>query len=419
MSQEDIDDIWTSYGVSYAYDAAGRRISATVRPSATQTNKTLYFYDNDSRLRFEVNALGEVKENRYNALGQLTDSIAYTNSISTAGLTGGLVNIALTDRVTAAANSATNAHTVLTYTTRGQVESMTTAESASTSHTYNAFGEESASVQALDGVTSLEHAYSYDKRGLLTTTHWDPNAIDTTELRQYDAFGRVAQMTDPNGNSRRFEYDRLGRTIVTVDALNAERTTAYDAFSRTLTTSDALGHVTQYQYDDVARVIVMTTPEGIVVTTRHDRHGQTLSVEAGGLTTEYSYDANGQLTSVTDDLGTLESRTYDRAGRQLMTIDARGATTQFEYDAASRVLTRTVDTAGLALTTTYTYDGQGRIRTVTDPNDVTTRTSYDRDGRIVEVTVDPDDLNIRTTYDYDLGGRLIRVTEGTDRKSVV
>lgn len=421
MSEGDINDIWEQYGVTYAYDAAGRRISATVQPNDTETNKTRYFYDRDGRLRFEVNQLGEVKEHRYDALGQLTDSIAYVNRISVSSLDGGLVNTTLTTRVAAAADAAHDAHTVLTYTTRGQVASMTTAESSATTHAYNTFGEQTGSEQTLTGSTSLEHEYSYDKRGLLTNTNWDPSGLDTTEVREYDAFGRVTQVTDANGNVRRAEYDRLGRTIVTVDALDAERVTTYDAFSRTLTTTDALGNVTEFHYDDTARTVEMTTPEGIVVTTGHNRHGQTLTIEAAGLTTEYSYDLNGQLTSVSDDLGTLESRSYDRSGRQLTSTDARGTTTQLEYDAANRVFSRTVDEGGLALTTEYGYDGQGRVTSVTDPNGVITETTYDRDGRVVEVVIDPAELDIHTTYDYDLGGRLIRVTEGagTDEQRVV
>ena len=384
-----------------------------MQPSATETNKTRYFYDRDGRLRFEVNQLGEVKENRYDALGQLTDSIAYANRIDVAGLDGGLVNTTLTSRVAAAADTAKDAHTVLAYTTRGQVASTTTAEASSTTYAYNTFGEQSGSVQALTSTSSLEHEYSYDKRGLLTNTHWDPNGLDTTEVRQYDAFGRLTHVTDANGNVRRVEYDRLGRTIVMVDAFNAERATTYDAFSRTLTTSDALGNVTDYAYDDTARTMTMTTPEGVVVTTTHNRHGQTLTVVAAGLTTQYSYDLNGQLTGMTDNLGTLESRTYDSTGRQLTSTDARGTTTTFEYDAANRVFTRTVDDGGLALTTEYEYDGQGRVAKVTDPNGTETETTYDADGRVVEVVVDPSDLELRTTYEYDLGGRLIRVTEGT------
>jgi YD repeat-containing protein len=414
MSQQDIDDIWDRYGVTYEYDNAGRRISATVRPDDMQTNKTRYFYDVDGRLRFEVNQLGEVKESRYDALGQLTDSIAYTNRIDVTGLNGGLVSTTLTSRVNTAADAAKDAHSVLTYTKRGQLSSATTAEASNTTYTYNTFGDQSGSVQALTGVASLEHTYSYDKRGLLTNTHWDPNGFDTTEVREYDGFGRLTHVTDANGNVRRMEYDRLGRTVVMVDALNAERVTTYDGFSRTLTTSDALGNVTEYAYDDSARSMTMTTPEGVAVTTTHNRHGQTVTVVAAGLTTQYSYDLNGQLTGVSDNLGTLESRTYDRAGRQLTSTDARSTATTFEYDAANRVLTRTVDDGGLALTTAYGYDGQGRVTSVTDPEGVVTATTYDADGRVVQVAVDPGTghLNLRTTYDYDLAGRLITVTEG-------
>ena len=61
---------------------------------------------------------------------------------------------------------------------------------------YNAFGEVFTSTQLVEGATSLEHRYTYDNRGSLTLTRWDPNGLNTQETRTYDAFGRVKQITD-------------------------------------------------------------------------------------------------------------------------------------------------------------------------------------------------------------------------------
>ena len=415
MTQTQIDDIWSKYGVTYAYDLAGRKISATVRPNDSQTNVTRYYYDNDDRLRFEVNQIGERKEYRYNALNQLTDEILYYNRIATAGLNGGLLTSGLITTLTASADAAKDTRTTYTYTLTGKVASTASAEGASTTYTYNAFGEQSITIQQIDATRSLRHEYTYNTRGLLTLTRWDPTAINTTEGRAYDAFGRLTAVTDARNNTARIEYDRLGRQIATVDVLNGRHVTTYDGFSRTLTTRDALLNTTSYGYNDSTRTMTVTTPEGIVVTTVHNRHGQTLTVAAGGNTTTYAYDPNGQLSGVSDTLGTLEGRTYDRAGRQLTATDARGTTTSFAYDAANRVLTRTVDSAGggLSLVTTYVYDGEGRVDTVTEPSGRLTKTTYDRDGRVTQIAVDPSGLNLRTAYAYDRQGHVITVTEGS------
>lgn len=414
MNSAQINAIWDKYGITYAYDVVGRRISATQRPNDSQTNTTLYFYDADNRLRFEVNALGEVKESRYNALGQLTDSIAYQNRISTSSLTGGLVNSTLIARVDTAADEAADAHTTYAYTLTGQLASLETAENAGSSHGYNAFGERTSSLTQVASGTQRPHEYVYDKRGLLAETTWGNSGLNTTETREYDAFGRLTQLTDARGNASSIEYDRLGRQIATVDALDARRVTTYDAFSRLLTVSDALSpaNVTTYSYDDAERSMTITTPEGVEVTTARNRHGEQVNVTAAGNTTTYSYSLNGQLTGTSDDLGALEERTYDRNGRQLTQDDARGATTVFTYDAANRVLTRTVDSGGLALLTSYEYDGQGRVTSVTDPNGTVTETEYDMDGRVVKVTVDAAGLDLQTVYAYDRAGNVVSVTEG-------
>ncbi len=425
-TQTQITDISNKYGVTYEYDLAGRRVAATVRPNDTQTNKTAYYYDNDGRLRFEVNVLGERKEYRYNALGQLTDELTYTNRISTTGLNGGLLNATLITTLTGS-TSTQDALTTYTYTLTGQVASKRTvrtsssAEDALASYTYNAFGERSVQTDSIDATATLATDLTFDRRGLVTQTRWDQALLNITEARQYDAFGRLKQITDGRLNVvKRIEYDTLGREVAHTESATSDRTvTTYDAFSRVLTVRDALSNTTTYGYNDTNRSMTLTTPEGVVVTTTFNRHGQKLTVVAAGNTTTYAYDLNGKLTSVSDSLSAgdgrpLETRTYDRGGRELTSVDARGTTISYSYDAANRVFQRTEDSAGggLALLTQYTYDGQGRVTRVDEPNGRRTDTSYYRDGQIDTVSVDPLVLNLRTRYTYDRTGRVVTVTEG-------
>ena len=415
-TQAQIDAVWDQYGVVYAYDLAGRRVTATARPDNTQTNITRFYYDNDGRLRFEVNQLGERTEYRYNALGQVSDKIVYFTRIPVTSLNGGLLTPALLTTLTASADSTRDAKTSYTYTLAGQLNTSTTVEGSSTTYTYNAFGENDVSVTQIDATRSVRHEFTYDNRGLLTNTKWDAasGGFGTTEARIYDAFGRLTQVTDQRGNIAKIEYDRLGRTTATVDELNGRRLVTYDGFSRTLTTRDALSNTTTYSYNDSTRTMTLATPEGVSVSTVRNRHGETLSVTAAGNTTSYTYDRDGNLTATSDSVGTLEGKSYDRGGRLLTLTDARGIQTSFTYDAVDRVLTSRQDsvTGGLALTTTYVYDGEGRLTDVTEPSGRLTRTSYDRDGRVTQVAVDPSGLNLRTTYSYDKQGHTLTVTEG-------
>ena len=140
MTQAQINAIWAEYGTSYTYDAAGRRTSQTVTAynpttGTTQTETTQYFYNEAGQLRFTMNALGEVTENRYNALGQVTAQVSYYNRVSNpAALTGGLLTSAALAVLGAIAN-ATNAadavkdkKTTYTYKLNGKLATQTTVE---------------------------------------------------------------------------------------------------------------------------------------------------------------------------------------------------------------------------------------------------------------------------------------------------
>ena len=144
MTQDQIDAIWTQYGVHFAYDLAGRQVSQTDQNGDT----TLFFYDVNGRLRYTVNALGEITESRYNALGQLSDTINYVNRISTTSLTGGSIDTALTSRISADATQ--DSHTTYTYKLNGQVASSTTAEGGSVVYTYDTFGDVKATTQQVE-----------------------------------------------------------------------------------------------------------------------------------------------------------------------------------------------------------------------------------------------------------------------------
>jgi len=442
LTQAQINAIWAEYGTSYTYDAAGRRTSQTVTAynpttGTTQTETTQYFYNEAGQLRFTLNALGEVTENQYNALGQLSAQISYYNRVSNpSALVGGLLTSSALSVFGAIASAVNAAHSVkdkkttYTYTLAGKLASQTTVEGANVTYTYDAFGEEKSSntvVDATQGINLIRN-FTYDLDGDLSTAQSDPSGANQVLTYAYDAFGRQTSVTDQYGNKTSTQYDSLGRVIATIDAVTnvangstgtaTSTKTTYDAFARVLTSVDALGNTTQYRYDDVSRSVTLTSPEGVTLTTVHNRNGQTLTVTSATNTTTYSYNLDGQVTSISDTISgastPLESRQYDSAGREVSQTDANGIVTSFSYDAANRVLTRTVDPTGLNLSTTYVYDGEGRTMNTTNSNGVVTTTQYDADGRVTQVTLDPSHLNIVTQYQYNNEGDVITLTQGAN-----
>ncbi len=422
QTTDQIEAIWKQYATTYTYDAAGRQTSST----DANGNRTAFFYDDAGRLRYTVNAAGEVSELKYDTLGHLTSKTQLATRLDAAALAalGGGVLSSASNQASAAAlaaaekASASNRTTAYAYDALGEMVKTTDALGAVSTSAYDAFGEVVRSTQALSGAQARVDTASYDRRGLETSSvadAGDASHLNVQTSAEYDAFGRLVRSVDANGGGSREQYDRLGRVVQVVDPTNAQRMSTYDAFDRVLSQTDALGNSTRYQYDTAGRSVTQTTPEGVQVTTTHTRNGQTRSiVDGNGNKTTYSYDQDGNLlrTETPLDGSTVVSTQskYDATDRLVQTTDANGNLVAYVYDAANRLLTRTVDPSGLALTTRYEYSAFGDAVRTTDANGVVTETTYDAKGEVVTQAVDPSGLNLVTRYAYDARGRILTVT---------
>ncbi|WP_155520906.1 LysM peptidoglycan-binding domain-containing protein [Ralstonia solanacearum] len=414
QTQAQIDAVWQQYATTYTYDAAGRRTSQT-DPSS---NRTVFFYDNVGRLRYTVNAAGEVTENQYDVLGHLTGTSQYAtalDALTLAGLQGGLLSSTANQGAGAAlaaaqqAAAGQNSTVRFAYDADGERILTQDALGGTTATSYDAFGDQVATTQSIGAGSSVTNARSFDRRGFQTGSVSDVGGLATTASAQYDAFGRLIRSVDANGNVTQENYDQLGRVVSVTDPTGATRGSTYDAFGRVLTQTDALGNRTTYSYDTAQRSITVTSPDGVSMTTVHNRDGQTASVTDGnGNTTTYAYDQDGNLLSTTTPL-TATTNQYDAADRLIRTTDANGNQVAYTYDAANRLLSRTVDPDGLHLVTTYQYDAKGQRVGATDANGIVTQTAYDLKGEVVSQTVDPNGLNLTTTYAYDQRGELLTV----------
>lgn len=404
QTQAQIDSIWANYGMRYAYDAVGRRISAT-----DGTNRrTLYYYDTEGRVTHTVNALGYTEERIYDNLGQLVEVVKYSVGIALTGLTGGLVNDTLLTAIAAKVKPAADVRETYTYTADGRRLTETAGDGGMVSHDYDAFGNEVLRTTTLTASLNVATAFSYDRLGRLLSTTADPGGLARITRREYDAFGRVITTRDGNGNAVSYQYDKLGRTILTQSA-DGTSTTGMDAFGNIVWQQDALGRRTTFTYNTETRSVTMTAPDGVSVTTTRNRHGQTVVLrDANGNDTVYTYNASGSLLT-TEAGGTVVKNTYDKLNRLIETTDARGVRTSHLYDAVGQLYTTTVDVGGLALATNFRYNALGQRYIVTDPNGRQTTYAFDKAGRVRLSYQDAAGLKLGTLYIYDLGGRQITV----------
>ncbi|RQQ00438.1 LysM peptidoglycan-binding domain-containing protein [Burkholderia stagnalis] len=409
-----IDGVWTQRGVSYAYDAAGLRVSKTDANKLT----TLYYYDANGNVVNVVNPAGEVVSHRRDAVGNIEQTIVYAVRLSATELSqlkGGVIADDLAKKF-AALDNAEASRTSFSYSAAGRLVKQSDAMGHITENTYDAFGELTSQSQEVATGTRRVTTYDYDQVGHQIRRTSDSGGLNLMTKATYDAFGRQVQSIDANGVVRSTAYDRNGRQVVVTDGVGQTRMT-YDAFDNVLSRTDRLGNATRYAYDGKTRQVTMTTPEGVVSVTKYSEAGQVISLTDGrGNTTTHEYDRDGRLVK-TSDAAKTHTWQYDAAGQLNVDFDAERRI-GYAYDAAGRVLIRGVNAeAQVNILTRYEYDAKGQIIRTTDPSGTVTETRYDLNGRAVTVIVDPSGLKLATTFVYDATGNALTTIEGAGSTS--
>jgi len=136
--------------------------------------------------------------------------------------------------------------------------------------------------------------------------------------------------------------------------------------------------------------------------------GKNMTVTDNGISSTYSYDAQGNLTSGTDPAGTI---TYTlRPDGQPSSIVAPGnVTTLFTYDAFGRQTSIDDPSAGLRV---FQYDNAGYLWKETDANNRTKTMLYDQYGRLTSKALQ----EFTTTYAYN-SDRLLASETSTNSTS--
>ncbi|MBI5674452.1 MAG: hypothetical protein HZC48_01325 [Nitrospirae bacterium] len=232
------------------------------------------------------------------------------------------------------------------------------------------------------------------------TTMTAPNGAVTT-WRFYDDLGNfydkyIVKKTTSDGATI---YSRqLGSNLITsiTDPLNRVMNYTYYPNGQVQTVTDNLGNVTRYEYEAVYGLTTKITDANLKDTT---------------FTHTF---VNNKLTKtdIRDPLLHLTTTNYNSYGMQTSITDANNNTTTFLYDNAGKPaeLTRVID--ALSNTTINTYDSLGRLWTITDAKGKTTTYTYDNMDRMIEVK---DPLDGITIYTYDKKGNLRSVTDAKNQ----
>ena len=287
------------------------------------------------------------------------------------------------------------------------------SSTATTSYTYNSFGEVLTDTDPLGNVTTN----TYDANGnLLTVTSPAPasGVAASVTTFAYNSLGELTQITDPLSHVSTMTYTTAGLIATITDAQSNVTTYAYDAHGNRTSVTDALGNVTTFAYDAGDRLITITYPpaqsggSSTTSTFTYDSRGRrTSATDQNGKTTSYAYDTADRLTTVTDAASNVTTYTYDTENNLLGITDANSHTTNFTYDAFGRV---TQTTFPSSFYESYAYDAIGNLTSKTDRKGQTIQYVYDALNRLTQKNY-PDSTS--AAYTYDLASRIQQVNDPT------
>ncbi|MFD4699203.1 putative T7SS-secreted protein [Streptomyces niveus] len=301
----------------------------------------------------------------------------------------------------------------------------------------------------------LDRIVSKNAAGAVTTFAYDFSGqlaeavnADATVTYLRDRYGRLVSET-VNGRTMTFAHDRLGRRTGRTTPTGATSTWTYDAAGRrtSLTTS---GRVLHFEHDMAGQEIARHIGDTVNLTSQFDTMGRLTNQQVTGAgrsiqRRDYTYRADGHLTSLTDQLsgtktfaldavgrvtvvqaaGWTESYAYDQAGNQTEAHwptthpgqEATGSRTytgntitragnvRYEHDALGRAtLRQKARPSRKPDTWRYEWDAEDRMRSVTMPDGVVWRYRYDPLGRRIakqRLADDGQTLQEQTTFTWE------------------
>ena len=230
-------------------------------------------------------------------------------------------------------------------------------------------------------------------------------AVTDGRGRNDDAYRLLGETRfNPSGsptNQTTFAYDPAGnRLSMIVDGATTNYT--YDALGNLTSIRDANGHVTAFEYDALNHRTRRTWPDGTFDAFSYDALGNLISHRLpDGNTNTFAYDPMSRLTQGSYFDGQTLTFEYTATGQRTAVADGRGRT-GYAYDSLDRP---TGVTRPSGATVSYLYDDAGNRRSMITPIGIATY-AYD-DANWLSALTDP--FGNTYNYSYDLEGRRTRL----------
>jgi RHS repeat-associated protein len=228
------------------------------------------------------------------------------------------------------------------------------------------------------------------------------------QLLSYDSGGNLISVTDTAGRSFSFIYDALLRISSITDPSGRILSYSYDANGNLASYRDPLGNTAQYVYDAGHHLVSATDPRNVTYLQNvYDPQGRvTTQTNARGFVTTFAYNSPAAgTTSITDVRGNQTIHTYDTLLRIVKITDAANGTISFTYDANND---RSGVTNQNGKTTFFAYDTRGNATAISDPLGNAISFVYDAKNGLLSAT---NAKGKTTSFSYDGNENLTRIQD--------
>ena len=263
---------------------------------------------------------------------------------------------------------------------------------------YDALGRAGTMLDA----NGIRHAYLYDTIGNVTEVNTSSPFGSRSTRYIYDGAGRIALVFLPSGAMQRYEYNTAGRMVALRDNSGGLATFGLDVAQRSRTTTVSRNVAA------VSGSALVASPQGnFSSNTQQDSLGRLYAAVGNtGQHTNYRYDDNGNVVSVTDAANRQTRYFYDEQNRLQHVGAPDGGGTAMRYDDKGNLQTVT-DSRGLS--TTYWYNGFGEVTRRQSSDTGETTFSYDNIGRLIQ---EARSNGVNINYVWDPLDRLLMRSSG-------
>jgi RHS repeat-associated protein len=295
-----------------------------------------------------------------------------------------------------------------------------------TAKCFNGSGCPTSGTSVATWVATKANTYTPTSK-VATVTDADGAVTSTT----YDAADRTYVVTDPANRQTQFIDDAAGNVLQEIRGLGSPVQMTYatyvyapDGEKQSVTDADGPTHITTYSYDGFNRLIQTLYPDGTSEqVTLYDANGNVKTrVNRAGQSFNMSYDSLNRLSTKIVPAYTglggspvsskTVTTTYDLGGRLLDTSDTLGNDVLNHPDTAGRLARVDTTIAGLtgALTSTYALDQNSNRTQLQWPDGYQVNYAYDTLNRMTTAT-DSASTTL-ATYAYDAMSRRTGLTYG-------